>query len=75
MGCARDGADPWVAMTSLDFTHSGPHDALMSDERRRSRLAVVVGRIVRAAALIAVGLALITLRYWVYLPHLHHSVG
>jgi hypothetical protein len=69
------GADPWVAMTSLDFTHSGPHDALISDERRRSRLAVAAGRIARTTALAVVALALIALRYWIYLPHFLHPAG
>jgi hypothetical protein len=62
-------------MTSIDFTHSGPHDALVSDERRRSRLAVAGGRVARTTALVAVALALMALRYWFYLPHIHHSAG
>jgi hypothetical protein len=63
-------------MTSLDFTHSGPHGALMpAAERRRSRLAVAVERIARMIAFVAFALALIALRYWIYLPHIHRPAG
>jgi hypothetical protein len=65
-------------MTSFDFVHSGPHDALIAGgaaESNRSPLRIVASRIAGAVALGAIVLAVMALRYWIYLPILHHGGG
>jgi len=65
-------------MTSLDFVHSGPHDTLIAGgvlESNRSRLRIVASRIAGALALGAITLAVMALRYWIYLPTLHRGGG
>jgi len=59
-------------MSSIDFTHIGPHDDLVPGVQSQGRSRA--GRIAGTLALITVGLALLALRYWLYLP-LHHPVG
>jgi len=60
-------------MSSIDFTHIGPHDDLVPgvESQGRSR----AGRIAGTLALAAIGLALMALRYWLFLPTAHHSLG
>ena len=65
-------------MTSIDFIHSGPHDALVpgaATEPTRSRLSIVARRIAGMIAFAAIVARLMALRYWIYLPQLHHFAG
>ena len=65
-------------MTTIEFIHSGPHDALIADaviEHSRSRLSVIASRIGGAITLAAIVIAVMALRYWLYLPQLHHSAS
>jgi hypothetical protein len=77
-GLRANRANRRFAMTSIDFVHSGPHDALIlsgAAESGRSRLGVIARRIAGAIALAAVVIAVMALRYWLYLPALHHPAG
>jgi hypothetical protein len=65
-------------MTSIDFVHSGPHDALIAGgakESGRSRLHIIASRIGGALALVATVFAVMALRYWLYMPTVHHGGG
>jgi len=65
-------------MTSIDFIHSGPHDALIpgaAAEIGRSRLSIIASRIGGAITIAAIVIAVMALRYWLYLPQLHHSAS
>jgi fatty acid desaturase len=59
-------------MSTLDFIHGGPHDGFaLPVTEPRSR--VLARRTVATFLWVAVGLGLLALRYWIYLPSLHHS--